>query len=113
MESSILTSIKKLLGLEEDDTHFDSDIVIYINSAFMSLTQLGIGPSTGFTIEDVSSEWKDFIGTRTDIEGVKTLIYLKTRLIFDPPQTSFVLDAIKNQITELEWRLNIQVEGVS
>jgi hypothetical protein len=114
MESSILTSIKKLLGIEEDYTHFDSDITMYINSAFMNLNQLGVGVIGGFKIEDASAEWDDFIDDeRFDLEGVKIYIYLKTRLIFDPPQNSFLVEAIKEQIKELEWRLNVQVEGGS
>jgi hypothetical protein len=109
MENSILTSIKKLLGIDETYTHFDSDVTIHINSAFMNLNQLGVGPSTGFRISDKEALWEDFIDERTDLEGVKTYIYLKTRLIFDPPQTGFLVEAIKDQIKELEWRLNVQV----
>lgn len=111
METSILTSIKKLLGVEEDYTHFDHDITIHINSAFFNLNQLGVGPIVGFRIEDKEAVWTDFVGERLDLESVKSYIYLKTRLVFDPPQTSFLIDAIKNQIQELEWRLNIQAEG--
>lgn len=108
---SILTSIKKLLGIEEEYEHFDTDIIIYINAAFMNLNQLGIGPSTGFMIEDKTSTWVDFIGNRTDLSAIKTYVFLKTRLIFDPPQMGYLVDAITNQIRELEWRLNIQVES--
>jgi len=111
MESSILVSIKKLLGIEEEYTHFDSDIIMHINFAFMNLNQLGVGETIGFKIEDDEAIWDDFIGERLDLEGVKTFIYLKVRLIFDPPQTGFLVDAIKEQIKELEWRLNVQVEG--
>lgn len=108
---SILTSIKKLLGIEETYEHFDQDIVMHINTAIMGLTQLGVGPATGFTISNKDKTWKDFIGDSILLEGVKTYIYLKVRLIFDPPATSFVVDAINRQIQELEWRLNIQAEG--
>lgn len=112
METSILTSIKKLLGPEEDYTHFDTDIIIHINSAFMNLNQLGVGPKGGFTIEDKEAKWEDFIlDDRKDIEGVKTYVYLKVRLIFDPPQMGYLVEAIKDQIKELEWRLNVQAEG--
>jgi len=110
MEISILTSIKKLLGIEEDYTHFDSDIIIYINSAFSNLNQLGIGPATGFRIDDASAEWSSFIGERLDLESIKTYIYLKTRFVFDPPQTGYLVDAIKDQIKEFEWRLSVQIE---
>jgi len=111
MESSILTSIKKLLGVDEGYTHFDPDITIHINSAFFNLNQLGVGPTVGFRIEDKEAEWSEFVGERLDLESVKSYVYLKTRLVFDPPQTSFLIDAIKDQIKELEWRLNVQVEG--
>jgi len=77
----------------------------------MVLMQLGVGPSTGFSIQDSNAVWSDFIGTRTDIESIKSYIYLKVRLIFDPPQTSFLIEAIKDQLKEIEWRLNVQVEG--
>jgi hypothetical protein len=100
---SILLSIKKLLGLDEDYTVFDSDIIIHINSAFTILYQLGVGPSEGFRIIDDTAEWSDFFGL--DIELVKTYIYLKVRLIFDPPQSSFLIEAYNKQIAEFEWRL--------
>lgn len=108
---SILTSIKKLLGIEEDYTYFDNDIIMNVNSALFNLMQLGVGPTSGFTIKDKEATWADFLGDRIDLEPVKTYVYLKTRLAFDPPQTSFLIDAIKNQISEIEWRLNVQVEG--
>jgi len=108
---SILTSIKKLLGIEEDYNQFDTDIIININSTLMALTQLGVGPVEGFSITDKTATWTEFLDGRKDLEGVKTYVYLKVRLLFDPPQTGFLVDAIKNQIAELEWRLNIQAEG--
>lgn len=108
---SILTSIKKLLGLEEDYTHFDMDITIYINSAFSTLTQLGVGPVAGFSIQDKSSTWDEFIGDRIDAEFIKPYVYLKTRLLFDPPQSGFLIDNMNKQLSEIEWRLNIQAEG--
>lgn len=107
---SILTSIKKLLGITEEYTHFDPDIIIHINSAFMVLGQLGVGPTNGYTISDASAVWSDFIGDETNIEAVKTYVYLKVRMMFDPPQSSAVMDAIKTQISELEWRLNVAVD---
>lgn len=107
---SILTSIKKLLGIAEDYTNFDTDIIIHINSVFSILTQLGVGPSEGFSISDKRDTWYDFIGDSTKIELVKTYIYLKVRLIFDPPQSSSVIDAINRTINELEWRLNVSVD---
>lgn len=103
---SILTSIKKLLGIEEGYTQFDADIVININSVFSTLFQLGVGPVTCFSITGDTETWSDFLGDRTDIDLVKTYIYQKVRLVFDPPQTGYLIDAIKSQITECEWRLN-------
>ena len=108
METSILTSIKKLLGIDKEYTVFDTDLIIHINTAFFTLNQLGIGSSDGFSISDDTSEWEDFLEDRKDLEAVKTLVYLKTRLVFDPPQSGFLIDAINKQITELEWRINIQ-----
>lgn len=107
---SILTSIKKLLGIEEDYEHFDQDIIIHINSAFMVLTQLGVGPSEGFAICDESSLWSDFITDNARIEAVKTYIYLKVKLLFDPPLSSSVIESINRSISEFEWRLNVAAE---
>lgn len=107
---SILTSIKKLLGPEEVYEHFDTDIIIHINSAFSALTQLGVGPSEGFIIKDKTAVWTDFIQDDRRLEFVKTYIYLKVKLVFDPPLSSSVLDAMNRQINELEWRLNVAVD---
>jgi len=109
--NSILTSIKKLLGLEEDYVQYDNDIIIYINSVLMILNQLGVGPTTGFSITDKTKTWTDYLGTEINIESVKPYIYLKVRLIFDPPSSNSVIEAIERQITELEWRLVNQAEG--
>jgi hypothetical protein len=111
MDDSILTSIKKLLGINEEDTNFDRDIIIHINTAFFALLQLGVGPATGFRIADKVKTWAEFVGERTDIDGVKDYVYMKVRLVFDPPQTGYLVDAIKEGIKELEWRLNIQVDN--
>jgi hypothetical protein len=108
---SILTTIKKLLGIEEDYTHFDTDITIHINSVFTILNQLAIGDEAGFKITDKTDTWVSVLGERNDLEAIKTYIYLKVRLIFDPPQTGYLVEALKNQCTELEWRLNVQAEG--
>lgn len=107
---SILTSIKKLLGIAEDYEHFDTDIIMHINSTFMILNQLGVGPINGFTITDKISTWDEFIEDNIKIESVKTYTYLKVRLMFDPPQSSAVMEAINRQINELEWRLNVAVD---
>ena len=106
---SILTSIKKLLGPEESYDHFDTDIIIHINSALMVLNQLGVGPVEGFSISNKEAVWTDFVPEK-NVEAVKTYVYLKVRLIFDPPQSSFLVAAIEKQITELEWRLNVKAE---
>ena len=107
---SILTSIKKLLGIEEEYKHFDPDIVMQINSAFGVLTQLGVGPEEGFFIEDEGAVWSDYLFNDRRLEFVKTYVYLKVRLGFDPPQSSAAIEAINRQISELEWRINLTVE---
>lgn len=107
---SILVSVKKMLGIVEEDINFDQDIIININSVIMFLNQLGIGPETGFYIADDTKTWSDLIGDRIDLEAVKTYVYLKVRLLFDPPSSAFVLESIDRQIAQLEWRLNVQAE---
>jgi len=111
MVDSILVAIKGLVGIIPTDTNFDNEIIIHINSAFMALQQLGVGPSTGFYISSDEDTWGDILEDRKDLEAIKTYIYLKVRLVFDPPQNSFLVDSIKNMITELEFRINAQVEG--
>ena len=108
---SILTSIKKLLGIAEEYKHFDPDIIMHINSVFMILNQIGVGPSEGFTIEDETSVWTDFMSDMSKIEATKTYVYLKVKLIFDPPLGSAVTESIKRTIDELEWRLNVAAES--
>lgn len=108
--NSILTSIKKMLGIEESYTHFDSDLIMHINSVFVILKQLGIGPENGFAIEDSSATWNDYLGSSKNLEFVKTYIYLKVRLLFDPPTSSAMIEAVNKNISELEWRINIEAE---
>ena len=110
METSILTSIKKLLGVAEDYTEFDEDIMTNINSVFLNLTQLGVGPEEGFMIEDNTAVWEDFINNSTQLQAVKTYVYLKVKLLFDPPLSSSVTESINRMIAELEWRLNAAVD---
>ena len=110
MEESILASIKKLLGIPEEYKQFDADIIMHINSAFSILTQLGVGPSNGFSISDEEKEWHDFIGDDGKIEMVKSYIHLKDKLLFDPPLSSAVIEAMNQMIKELEWRLNVAVD---
>ena len=104
---SILTSIKKLLGIAEEYTHFDDDIVMHINTVFVILTQLGVGPSNGFSIKDASTPWDEFIDDDDlRFNSVKTYMYLKVKLVFDPPLSSAVMASMERTISELEWRLN-------
>jgi hypothetical protein len=111
METSILISTKKILGVPQDYTVFDHDIITHINTAFSILTQLGVGPTAGFMIEDETTEWNDFIGsTDPQLNSVKSYVYLRTRQLFDPPTTSYLITAMEKQILELEWRLNVHRE---
>ena len=110
METSILTSIKKMLGVAEDYTEFDEDIITHINSVFLNLTQLGVGPEEGFMIEDDTSVWEDFIDDSIRLQAVKTYMYLKVKLLFDPPLSSSVTESFTRMIAELEWRLNVAVD---
>lgn len=107
---SILTSIKKLLGIEEEYTQFDNDIIMHINSVFLNLTQLGVGPAEGFLIEDDTATWEDFIGDSNQLQAVKSYMYLKVKLLFDPPLSSSVIESMTRMIAELEWRLNVAVD---
>ena len=109
---SILTSIKKMLGIDEEYTHFDADVIMHINSVLMILTQLGVGPEEGFMIEDDTSTWVDFIpeANAAQLHAVKSYIYMKVKLIFDPPLSSAVIESMNRQIAEFEWRLNVAVD---
>lgn len=110
MEDSILTSVKKILGIGPDDESFDLDVLTHINSVFSTLNQLGVGPAAGFMIEDAVPTWSDFLGPDPRLNSVKSYVYLKVRVLFDPPATSFGIDALNEQAKELEWRLNVAVE---
>lgn len=110
MEQSILISTKKVLGIASDYTAFDLDIITHINAAFSTLTQLGVGPAEGFMIEDDDAEWSDYIENDVQLNVVKSYIFLKTRQLFDPPSTSYLITAMEEQIQELEWRLNVSRE---
>lgn len=107
---SILASIKKMLGITEEYNVFDTDIIMHINSVFFTLTQLGVGPPDGFTIQDETAVWCDFIPDGANLEAVKSYVYLKVKLLFDPPLSSAVTEAINKQINEFEWRLNVAVD---
>ena len=105
---SILRSVKKMLGVADGDNFFDEELIMYINSAFAVLTQLGVGPAEGFSIQDESSVWTDFVSDMTIVELTKSYMKLKVRLLFDPPTSSSVMDSINRMISEYEWRLNVQ-----
>lgn len=109
MTQSILLTVKKMLGIAEEYHAFDLDIIIHINSVFLTLNQLGVGPDRPFQITDDSEIWSDFVDVN-EVPGVQSYVYLKTRLAFDPPTNSFLVDAIQKQIAELEWRMNVQVD---
>lgn len=107
---SILTSIKKLLGIAEEYTHFDADLIVHINSVLSVMSQLGVGPDTGFSISDDNAVWSDFVPEAKNLELIKSYVYLKVRLLFDPPTSSAVLASMERQISELEWRINTSAE---
>ena len=107
---SILTSIKKLLGISEDYTQFDSDLIMHINTVFLNLTQLGVGPEEGFSIQNENDAWSDFIDDNTQLQAVKSYMYLKVKLLFDPPLSSSVIESMNRMIAELEFRLNVAVD---
>lgn len=113
MDDSILDNIKKLLGLDSSDDSFDTDIVILINNALSTLYQIGVGPDTGFMISDNKTTWKEYIGDEQDwnrFNSIVTYIYLKVKMIFDPPSSSSVADSFKSSISELEFRLGSEAE---
>ena len=108
---SILITIKKLLGIEAQDTSFDTDVIVHINSVLSDLTMLGVGPPEGFSIEDDIPTWSDFMSDITKFEAVKTYIYLRVRLLFDPPSSSVVVEAMKRDIDKWEWKLTVAAEN--
>ena len=109
---SILTSIKKLLGIAEDYAHFDNDIIMHINSVFLILTQLGVGPQEGFVIQDATALWTDFVADDKNLELIKSYTYLKVKIMFDPPLSSAVLDSTNQLIKEYEWRIQVASDPV-
>lgn len=106
---SILDTTKKLLGFESDYTAFDLDIITHINAVFFTLSQLGVGPSTGFLIIDKEAKWADFIGTE-NLNAVKSYMFMRVRMMFDPPTTSFHLESLKKMAEEIEWRLLVHTD---
>ena len=109
---SILTSIKKMLGIPEEYDHFDPDLIMHINSVLSILTQIGVGPSEGFRIEDDLATWEDFLGDDADYEAVKSYVHLRVKLLFDTSTlSSAVIESMNRMISELEWRLNAIAES--
>lgn len=112
MEQSILNSTKKILNIGPDDTTFDLDIMTHINNAFSNLHDLGIGPEEGFVIESEEEAWTDFLADdKVKLSKVKTCVYLRTRLAFDPPASAFLQTALEGQLREAEWRLSTNREA--
>lgn len=108
--ASILDSVKKDLGIMPDYTHFDPDIIMDINTALSILTQLGVGPASGFSISDNTAEWDDFIPDDPRLEMVKSYVSKKTKQLFDPPNTGPLSDAFNKVLDELVWRINVAVD---
>jgi hypothetical protein len=108
---SILDTTKRLCGIEPDDTDYDTEIVVHINSIFFVLKQLGVGPETGFIIFDKTTNWSEFIGAG-EIAAVISYMGLRVKMLFDPPPTGPATEAMERQAGQLEWRLNIHAEGV-
>jgi hypothetical protein len=113
MDQSILKSTKKVLQIAPDDTSFDLDILTHINSAFSDLNDIGVGPDGGYVIEDEAPEWSDYVPDEEKVRQsrVKTYVYLKVRLLFDPPSTTYHLSAAQEQLKEAEWRLSVGWEA--
>lgn len=109
-DSSILSSVKKMLGLDDTYTEFDTDLIIHINTALAVLAQLGVGPDEGFAIDSKIQTWDEFVDNAR-LNNVKTYVYMKVKLIFDPPQNSSAKDAMEKMISEMEWRLTVQAEN--
>ena len=107
---SILTSIKKLLGIDESHEFYDEQIIMHINSVFAILTQIGVGPSSGFSIIDEHASWTDFVAEDPRLESIKSYMYLKVKLLFDPPLNSATIESMNRLISELEWRLSVTVD---
>lgn len=107
---SILNSVKKMLNLPADIDDFDPEIIIHINSVFSTLNQLGLGPNEGFSIEDDTAVWDSYLNGDDRLNNVKSYMFLRVRMLFDPPGTSFLLAAFQQQVDELAWRINAQRE---
>lgn len=112
MEESILKSVKKALNVPADYEAFDLDVLMHTNSVFSTLNQLGVGPELGFMIEDDVPTWDAFLGNDPRLNNIKTYVFLRVRMLFDPPSTGYHTTAMQDQIRELEWRINVNREDV-
>ena len=108
MEDSILNTIKQMLGVETDSEDFDTDIIVWINSAFSILSEVGVVPSSGYRIESSDNTWDEVLGDALNFEDVKSFVYLKARTMFNPPSTSFALQAMSTELEELAWRIKVK-----
>lgn len=108
---SILDSVKKVLGIDKDYDAFDVDILMHINSVFSVLNQLGVGPEDGFAIEDASPTWDDFLEGDSRLNNIKSYVYMRVRMMFDPPTTGFLISSMKEQFQEMEWRISVRRES--
>lgn len=111
-DESILNGTKKLLGIDQADTAFDMDILMHINTAFFTLDQIGIGPDDGYQIEGPDEKWSDFLGTTKKFNSVKSYVFMKVKVLFDPPAVWHAMNAMNSMITELEWRLSVQAANI-
>ncbi len=111
MENSILNSTKHMLGLDPDDTAFDTDVIVCINNALTLVHQMGIGPADGYTIEDAVAVWDDFTSDKRLLSLVKMYVYQSVRIAFDPPTSQYVMEAVQNQIKEYEFRMVVMADG--
>lgn len=112
INDSILATIKKMLGLDDEYTPFDMDIIVHINAAFMTLCQMGVGPKESFEVRNYEQTWDEFLINHVMLGAVKTWVYLQVKMAFDPPTNSFVMDAMKTQSDQILWRLNVQAESI-
>lgn len=113
MVDSILETVKNSIPIDPECKDFDSDIIMYINAGLATLTQIGVGPEQGYILTDQSQTWSSFLGARKDLEGAKSYISIYTKLVFDPPQSSFVTESLKRIMDETLWRLSVTAGKVT
>lgn len=113
MEESILITIKKMIGFDKDYDYFDTDLVVQINSCFSTLSDLGVGPEEGFHITGKDEKWSEYIFTPIYMGMIKNYIYIKTKLVFDRPETSYAIESLSKTASELEWRLHMESERIT